>query len=207
MTEMRPGTKIRFWTPGYRNRPDVQPPGLLRLVGGLSFLSVVGMLVYITALALTGTTGSYLGRESAIYIALVHFLLPLSIGYTVGVNSPASRILIVAYCGTLYAATLADKGYLGLLKIDAQIRFALATAALVLVLSWLYGSPKMRLYYLMLRNAPIPDSLAPHEATLAAKPWINPRLRATLDWLADNLEIIVILGFIIVAFYAYWRIS
>lgn len=45
MVPNRPGVKIPFGPPGFKNRPDVEPPGFLRVVAALSIFSVAGTVV------------------------------------------------------------------------------------------------------------------------------------------------------------------
>ena len=88
MPHMRPGTIIKFWSPRFENRPDVEPPALLKLVGALSIFSVVGVLVYAVArqLAVGGSAG-VVGVE-AMYVALLHFVMPFGVFYAINMNSP-----------------------------------------------------------------------------------------------------------------------
>ena len=64
MSHMRPGMKIRFWTPRVKNRPDVDPPGLLKLVAALAILSVVAVLVYAVGLSLMSTSTTSLASST-----------------------------------------------------------------------------------------------------------------------------------------------
>lgn len=200
---MRPGAKLRLWTPGYRHMPEVEPPGLLQAVGALSVLSVVGTLLYAIASTLAGMPSPDNVGVNAVYIAALHFLLPIGIIYTIATNSPLSRVLIAVYSVTLYFATLAGKGYLGRVPADEAIRLMMATGILVVVLFWLYRSAKMRLYYALVSGRPIPADLASRAAGLGGGAWLSPRRKAVLDRLADHLELLVVVGLIVACVMAY----
>lgn len=203
MSDLRPGTKIKFWNPGFRNRPDVQPPGLLLLVSVLALLSSVGLLVFAVADSLSTAGSSAFDAEEALYIAVLHFVLPLTIAYTISTNSPLSKPLILAYILVLFAATMMGIGYLGELEFQGELKAVVATAIFLVVLLWLVGSPKMRLYYVLLSGKPVPEDLQHRVHELSGKSWLGPKARQTLDWVADNLETIVLLGFIVVVLYAF----
>ena len=198
---MRPGIKVRLWTPRFKNKPDVEPPGLLRLVAVLSIFSIIGVLVYAIAISITGmSTGPDV--QSAAYVAVLHFLLPLSIAYTIGGNHPLSRILIAIYVVVLGAATLLGLGFLGELRIGDSIKAVGSVAFLSAVLIWLFQNPKMRYYYALVSNESIPPDLEARASELAGRNWLKPKTKAILEWFADHLETVVLLGFIAVAIYA-----
>ena len=200
MYHMRPGTKIPFWSPGFKNRPSVQPPGLLRLVSALSVCSVVGFLLFSVA---TVVGDSSFDPKAGLYVAIVHFILPVSVTYTIATNSPLSRYLILAYSLITYVATLAGWGYFGRVQLGRFVLPLLATTSLLLVLWWLFRSARMRYYYALVSGRPVPDDLRPRAAELAGHRWINPRAKAIIEWTADNLEIVVMVGFIVVVLYAF----
>lgn len=203
MWHMRPGTRIRFWSPKFKSKPSVEPPGLLRLLSGLSIVSVVGVLIYAVALSLDGIWSTTGGSESAAYIAVLHFMLPLCVAYTVSTNSWLSRPLIAVYSIVLCGATLFGKGFLGGLLIDSTVKAITATSVLALVMAWLFGSPRMRIYYALLSGKPIPPALESRAYELAAKSSLDPRTQRAADWVADHLETVVMLGFIVVVLYAW----
>ena len=76
---------------------------------------------------------------------------------------------------------------------------------MAVVLGWLYGGPKMRFYYAVISGRPIPEDLRSRADELYGGVRLNPRLRAALEWFVDRAEIAVMLGFIILVFYAYWE--
>ena len=201
MTLMRPGTKIRFWTPRFKHRPDVEPPGLLKLVSATCIVSVVGFLVYAVAQTLTQPSLVSNGWEVA-YVALLHFVLPFAAFYSITTNSRLSRAALTVYVVTLGVATIAGEGLLGSLPIEPVYRTATAAAALVIVLAWLYASPNMRYYYAALSDKPIPPDLVAREAELRPKPLLSPRARAVVSACLDYVEIFVLLGFIAVVIFA-----
>jgi len=201
---MRPGSKIRFWSPKFQNKPSVEPPGLLRLLSGLSIVSVVGVLIYAVVLTLDGVSSTTRGTESAAYVAVLHFLLPLCVAYTISTNSAISRILITIYFVTLCAAVIFQKGFLGNLDFEPTVKLPVATAVFALLMAWLYRSPRMRVYYTLLLGKPIPPALESRAYDLAARSSLGPRTKAALEWLADRLETAVMLGFIVVVIYAWF---
>jgi len=201
---MRPGTIIKFWSPRFENRPDVEPPVLLKLVGGLSMFSVVGTLVYAVAVSM-GDTGTYepTGIE-ALYIAVLHFVLPFGVFYSINMNSPLSRPIIAVYTLVLSAATIAGEGFLGNLLSDDSLRLYAALAVAVPVLAWLFASPKMRFYYATISGKPLPPALEARANELRGGPWLSPRGRAVLEWFVDHMETLVLLGFIALVLIAFW---
>lgn len=199
---VRAGSKIKFWTPGFRNNPDIRPPGLLLLASVLFFLSAVAVPVYAVFSSLIGPSGSTFPEGQAIYIAVLHFLLPLGIAFSVSVNSTFSRPLMTVYFALLFTATVAGKGLLGQLQPDTVQRVLVSIAVFASLLGWLYLSPKMRAYYLLLKGKPLPESLATVGAELHGNVF-SERTTRTLGWLADHLETIVLLGFIILVFVAF----
>lgn len=203
---MRPGSKIRFWSPRFTNKPSVEPPGLLRLVSALAITSIVGTLLYAVMVTVSGV-GSGPGIESkdAMYVAILHFALPLCVAYTVSSNHPSSRLLIALYVVILCGATVIGEGFLGNLGTDETLRSAASVASLLVVLWWLYGTPKMRYYYALVSDRPVPEDLRSRASELAGRNWIKPKTRAAIDWVADRAETVLILGFIVALIYAYFR--
>lgn len=203
MGYMRPGTKVRFWTPRVKNKPSVDPPGMLKIVAALSILSVVGVLVYAAALTITSTSSVGLKTEVALYIALLHFLLPLGIAYTISTNSPLSRTLITAYSAILYCATLLGKGYLGRLQTDTNVKLVVATGLLVVIVVWLFRSPKMRVYYALISGSALPGDLPrPIEELVGPGPverWIARVSNAVLPF-AEFAIVLLIIAAVIYGF-------
>jgi len=203
LIQMRPGIKVKMWSPRFKNRPEVEPPGLLKAIGGMSFFSVVGVLVYAVGQSVIGIGTLETRGIAAAYIALLHFVLPFGVFYTISVNSPLSRIVIAAYAVILCAATIAGKGFLGALEFDETLRNLFAVVALFLVFSWLFGSPKMRFYYALISNKPVPSDLVSRAADLSGGSWLSPKARGRLAWFLDHMETIVLVGFMLAAIYAF----
>ena len=201
---MRPGIKVRLWSPRFKNRPSVEPPGLLRLVSALSILSIVGVLLYSVIVAVSGI-GSTWGIEpnEALYIAIFHFVLPLCVAYTISSNHPISRLLIAFYGMALCTATVLGKGFLGNLRIDSTIRSLVSAILLLIVLTWLFRSPKMRYYYALVSGQPVPEDLQSRASELEGRNWISPKTRSALDWVADRMETILLLGMIVAVIFAF----
>ncbi len=204
MTSMRPGTKIKFWSPKFSNRPDVEPPALLKLTGAVSVFSAVGVLVYAVAMSLViGDSVEPLG-VAALYVAVLHFVLPICTFYTINVNSPLSRFAIGFYIVILGVATISGKGVLGNLPIPENTRVIASVAVMATVIGWLFASPKMRYYYATISGRPVDDELLARSDELQGGVSLSPKARAILEWIIDRLETAVLLGFIAVVLYAYW---
>ena len=201
MPSLRPGTKIKFWSPRFTNRPDVEPPGLLKFTGAISIFSAVGVLVYAVAMSLA--MGGPAGID-AIYVAVLHFVLPICIFYTINVNSPLSRFAIGFYIVVLGVATISGRGFLGNLPIPEDSRVIASVAVMATIIGWLFASPKMRFYYATITGRPMDDELLARADELQGGISLSPRTRAILEWIIDRLETAVLFGFIAVVLYAYW---
>lgn len=201
MTHMRPGQRIRFWSPKFLNEPDVAAPGLLRLLAGVGMFSVAGVPMYAVALAVTGTD---IDNAEAAYVAVVHFVLPLGLFYAVNANSPLSRPIVAVYFLILGVATYLGKGFLGHIAIDQVITQAATIVILPVVLLWLYATPKMRVYYALIRGRDIPFELEERRNDLTTTDWLGPRSKAMLSAVLDNMETIVLMGFILATLAAFW---
>lgn len=194
MTNMRPGQRIRFWSPRFLNQPGVAAPGLLRLLAGVGMFSVAGVPLYAVALALTGTD---VDNAEAAYVAVVHFILPLGLFYAVNANSPLSRPIVTIYILVLGTATYMGKGFLGHLAVDDVVIRSVTLAVVPVVLLWLYATPKMRVYYALIRGRDVPFELEARRDDLTTTDWLGPRGKAMLTAFLDNLETIVLMGFIL----------
>ncbi len=202
MSHMRPGIKVKLWTGGFTDHPTVDPPWLLKLVSVLAILSIVGAILYAAIATIGASDLASLSNEDAIYVAVLHFFLPIAVLYTVTTNSPVSRFLILGYFVTVYFSTIAGKGFLGNFDVDPTVRFAALTAALIVVVLWLFRSPKMRFYFAVISGKPVPADLESKAATFMDDSKINPRVRVVIDWIADHLETVVLLGLAAAAVYA-----
>lgn len=194
---MRPGVKIPFWSHRYKHKPDVDAPALLRLVAALSMVSIVGTLIYAVFDALS-VSGSPLRAKSAmLYIALLHFVLPFVVLYTISTNSWLSRPFIALYNLILYGATVSGHGFLGSIGVSGTLRFAIASTFLLAVFLWLYVSPTMRVYYAVISGRPIPEGLENRRSRLSAGSSLSPKWRGRVEWLLEHMETLVMVGFII----------
>lgn len=167
----------------------------------MSIISIIGVLVYAIATSITGTRTNP-DAQAAAYVAVLHFLIPLSIAYTISGNHPLSRPLIAVYIVILSVATLAGFGFLGELEIDDSRKTIGTAAVLAATFAWLFRSPKMRFYYALISTKPIPADLRDRAAELAGRTWLSPKKSATIEWVAEHLENVVLLGFIAVVIYA-----
>ncbi len=203
MGDMRPGTKVPFWSPRNTNKPAIEPPFLLRLVSGLCILSVVAVLVHGGAISMGLYGIPAPSRIDSIYIAVLHFLLPIGITYTIVSNNPLSRFLLSVYFIVLYTATVMRKGFLGTLGDDETLRLIIASGVFIVLMAWLFRSPRMRVYYLLLNGKPIPADLASRAYELATPKGPGPKTNKVVEWVVDHLEIIVMVGFIVLVIYAW----
>ena len=204
MPSMRPGTKVKLWSPKFTNRPDVEPPALLKFVGALSVFSAVGVLVYAVAKTLAMGGASEPAGIDAIYVAVLHFVMPIGVFYTINVNSPLSRYIVGIYSLTLFLATVTGRGLLGNLPVDEATRLVISIAVLLSIVYWLFASPKMRFYYATIANRPIPEDLVHRAEDLRGGISLNPKVRVALEWVIDRMETAVLLGFIAAVLYAWW---
>jgi hypothetical protein len=130
------------------------------------------------------------------YIATVHFILPFALFYAVNANSPLSRPIIAIYIVVLGAMTIAGKGFLGKLPVNETLKVTGVIVVVVAVLLWLMHSPKMRIYYALLWGQEIPIELEERREKLTTTDWLGPRGKAVLSSILENLETVVLLGFI-----------
>ncbi len=200
---MRPGAKFRLWSPKYTNRPDIEPPTLLRLVSALSILSAVGFLFYSVARGLDHTGATDTTVPGGYYVAILHFVLPVGIFYTVVSNSPWSRPAIALYMVILGGATLAGLGVLGNLNLSDDLRVIVTIFVTAAVFAWLFASPRMRFYYASLTNAAIPDDLQGRAEELSRNSRLSRRAHGVVEWILDSMETIVMIGFIILCLYMF----
>ncbi len=195
---MRPGVKIPFWSHRFKHHPDVDAPALLRMVGALSIFSIVGTLVYAVFTAISATGLSHGVESGMLYIAVLHFVLPFVVLYTISTNSWLSRPFIALYNMILCGATIAGYGVLGSIEMNEILRFVFASAFLVMVVLWLYWSPAMRVYYAVISGRPIPEGLERYQNKLVAGSSLSPKWRGRIERLLEHMETLVMVGFIVV---------
>ena len=201
---MRPGAKVKLWSPKFTNCPDAEPPALLKLAGALSLFSVVGALIYAIAMALAGSGSSEPTGVVTIYVAVLHFVLPVCVFYTINTNSPLSRFAIGFYIVVLGLATIAGRGFLGNLPVPETTRVVASVAVMAMIIYWLFGSPKMRFYYATIANRSVPDDLLVRAGELRGGISLSTKARTVLEWIVDRMETAVLLAFIAVVLYALW---
>ncbi|MDH5621594.1 MAG: hypothetical protein OEY74_05885 [Gammaproteobacteria bacterium] len=194
-------TKVKLWTGGFTHEPSVDPPWLLKALSVLAMLSVVGTLVFTVALG-TGL-GSVPSLEDGIYIAVLHFILPLGVTYTITTNSPISRLLILGYFLGLYVSVVQGKGFLGNLDLDAELKAVASTAFFAAVVLWLFVAPKMRFYFALISGKSMSGDLESQAAKFMDESKLNPKVRVFIDWIVDYIETVVLVGVIVVVVFAY----
>lgn len=198
-------TKVPFRTLKTKHAPAVRPPGLLSLFSVLCILSMIGTLAYAVALTVMSSSGHSIDPLQGVVIAQIHFLLPVLIAYSVSTNSSWSRPLIAIYSSALAAQMLLGFGYLAPMAESFESAAGVTLTVLALILVWLYGSPKMRIYYALIQDRPLPASLAERAIDYVENPWPGPKTRAAFDWLSDHMETIVLLGLIVTVILAFAR--
>jgi hypothetical protein len=72
----------------------------------------------------------------------------------------------------------------------------------VAIILWLFVSPKMRFYYAVISGKSIPPDLEARAAVFMDESKLNPKVRTVLDWVADHIESLALLGFSVLAVYA-----
>ena len=162
------------------------------------------MIFYLVVTLGDAVASTSIDPSSALYVSVLHFLLPFVIAFSISTNSPFSRLPILLYFLVLSGATVFGKGYLGSMAIDEALRIALAIGLFLAVCVYLCFSSKMRAYYALLRGDTIPMGTGDQAIELVQNPWPGKRGKAVLDWIVDHLEIIVILGLIASVILA-WR--
>jgi hypothetical protein len=163
---MRGAGKLKLWTGGYINRPGVSPPVFLRVLLFCLLLASTGTMIY-GVFSIMGHFGDNYGSVTRpILLALLFFLAPFAIAYTIVVNHPASRALLVVYfialtifIGTAYASAATAM---------QDIWFVVVAVALFGATMWLYVAPRARVYYALIQNKPIPGDLVQEVDKLVA---------------------------------------
>ncbi len=202
MGTRRPGTTIRFWNPRFTNQPDIGPPLLLRLVSGLAILSVVGTLLFAVFTTLSAVGVADLTSTQSLYVAVLHFVLPLVAAYTISNNYPISRLVVVVYSVMLTAATLLGIGLLGQLARQQPIIAVGVPAMFTALVFWLYLGRRPTVYYRLIAGKSVPDELRDVAESLREDKWLNPRVRDRMNRLLDKLEIITMVSFIVIVLLA-----
>ena len=121
---------------------------------------------------------------------------------TVNGNYVLSRPLITLYFLILCTMTYLGKGFLGSLDVDPAIKGAAAITLLLIVMLWLYGSPKMRFYYALIIGNEVTHEQEADRARLSTTDFLGAKGRRLLSAFLDNMETIVLVGFIFAAIYA-----
>ncbi len=188
---MKPAGKFKLWTGGFINKPSVSPPGTLRIVFLLCIISFVGTLWYsiVEILSVGGSSGA--SPASDAFLGFFHLVLPLAIAVSICTNHPSSRILILAYVTTLYVVTLTGDRLPRFVSATTTNDVIITTIAFLGVVVWLYRSRRMRYYYAIIQDHPVPQDLADQADDLSGNAWLSEKLRKRLNWLADNLELII----------------
>lgn len=201
----RPGTIIRFWTPKVRNQAHVSPPALLKIISILCIFSIMGTIVYSLYLSLDGLVfNAEMDPSDALSIAVLHFLVPFAVAVSISTNSPLSRPLITLYFLIASLAALMGRGYFAAISINPPLHASLTLALGIVVVGHLHASRKMRAYYALLRGDEVPAGTGDAAIDLIENPWPGERTRALLNWVAEHLETVVIIG-LIVAVVLGWR--
>jgi len=169
----------------------------------LCVISIIGTLWYAVSQTLTLFGSPADSPATDIFVGFLNFALPLLVAYTISANHPSSRILILGYATAVYVWALYTERLSEVLSQGPYISAAIATIAYVFVLIWLFRSPKMRYYFALIKNRPVPADLLEFGDSLAGDSWLSENARNRLNWVADHLETIVLVGFIVVVIIAF----
>lgn len=199
---MKPAGKLKLWTGGYVNKPGVTPPVFLRAVICVLLLSLLSTLLYgvFGIMDHFEADGGSVGYMAA--VTLLFFLSPFSIVYAISTNHPASRALLVAYCGALIYFIL-DSHY----SISSAIEKPYAVVMVSLILGtvlWLYLSPRARVYYALIQDKPIPEDLT-QIADKLLRPTATEKLAQRIWALIEPLAPYLTLMFALFLVYAGFR--
>lgn len=190
---MRPAGKFRLWSPGFKNRPDISPPGLLILVFIASVISVVATIWFSISYSLTVGGTPSISAEGTILIGFLHLVLPLTIAIAINSNHPSSRLLIFGYSVVFLSVAAYGSQMPRPIVLETTAEVAIGIFAVAVVNLWLFFGRKNRYYYALIQGKPIPTDLAAERENLAGNAWLSPRLRSWLNWTADHLETVVII--------------
>jgi hypothetical protein len=166
----------------------------------MCILSVTGTLIYGVAVQLR--TSANVAVVEMVYVAVLHFLLPLLIAWSIAVNRQFSRPLLA-----LYTLVVAFEVFF---RIRAQTWsqpnqtyawLGLATVML-LVFVWLYGTLRMRIYYALISGRALPDDL-PQPAEEILQPGQFEKMFGRLSrFVAPYFEFLAVLIVILALFLA-----
>lgn len=187
-----PAGNFRLWTGQSVNAPFVTPPVSLRLVMVLSIISVVATLVLGVLTQLGHTGGWAISDIGQAFVAAVYFVLPVLIAVAISTNRVSSRPLILIYSLAVTWQLIA--------RLDRIIEspdtrgaalFAI-TLALIGITWWLYRSPRLRVYYALISDRPMPDDLAADVERLTSPGRFESAFGRAGQFIAPYLEVIVV---------------
>ena len=173
----------------------------LRLFGMLCFMSVIGLLVYGVAVTLSTHPAAQTTPQLEMIIeTVVWFGLPLLVAHTIWTNRPISQLLS--------AICLAAAGYHSFVAIkskiveEATLQYIGFGVGLVFLgaMWWLFGSTKLRVYYALIRNVPIPFDIDTIVEDVMAPGPIETLVGRVGKLLAPWLE----LGVVVLVFVGLW---
>jgi len=152
-----PAGKFRLWVGQPVNAPFVTPPISLRGFLIVCILSVTGTLLYAVDTQLRMGTSTPGGKE--IFVSLLYFILPVLIAHSIAVNRSISRPLIV-----LYTSAIAFQIFRWLEGRPESFQYrteciASVSIGFLMILWWLFGNIKMRVYYALISGRDLPDDL------------------------------------------------
>ncbi len=149
--------KLRLWVGQPVNAPFVTPPISLRGFLIVCILSVTGTLFYAVATQLRVGTSTPDVKE--IFVSLLYFVLPVLIAHSIAVNRAISRPLIV-----IYTSAIAYQIFRWLERTPESFQYrteSLFSVGIVvlMILWWLFGNMKMRVYYALISGRDLPDDI------------------------------------------------
>ncbi len=197
-----PGGKFKLWSPRYTNKPDIGPPASLKAVAIMCIVVVGWSMWHAVVLELTYPSG--IGEFESLVFAILSFLFPVVVSWSIISNLAASRFLIVAY----YI------GFVGLRVSQTLISSPSAEHSITLIMAalfglaalsfWLFRSRRMRFYYSIISGRPLTPDLADDAENLLPNPVVTGKARKIIDRFVDSLETFALIAVIVVVFVAYW---
>ena len=154
---MRPSGSLKLWTGGFINRPGLGPPGYLRFILLLCMASLVYTLFYAVFVTLGNVGNPYDSAIQMVSEALILFVSPFLILYTISTNNPLSKVLLLAHLGvTSTSLVYFEYAFADSVTDPLLIGFVLYMLNTV---AWLLFSPRSRVYYALIGNSPVPAEL------------------------------------------------
>ena len=139
--------------------PGLSPPVVLKFVQVICLLSLVGSLIYGVLTILGHFGGDSVGASRRLLEALVLFVLPFAVMFSISVNSPASRYLFIFYgLGVNFLVFGNTTNWWGALPTMFNLLLVVGCLG---VAFWMFFSRRGRTYYLVISHQKLPKELEP----------------------------------------------